>query len=167
VKREDEAAFERFVAVSGDRLLRTAFLLTGDRGHAEDLVQAALERTARHWTRTHGPPDAYGRAVGANLATDRGRRRRRRVDEIPTDDPHQAADDPSGAVVLRRALVTALRTLPSQQRAVLVLRYFEDLSEVDTAAALGITVGTVKSTTNRALSRLRGSGHLTEPIHHG
>jgi RNA polymerase sigma-70 factor (sigma-E family) len=147
--------FEQFVAGAGSRLLRTAVLLTGDRGHAEDLVQTALERTARHWNRLDGAPEAYARTVLAHLATDRWRRHRARVTETFVDPPAVSVADFADEVVLHQSLVQALRRLSRRQRAVLVLRYFDGLSEADTAAALDVSVGTVKSTASRALVRLR------------
>ena len=136
--------------------MRTAFLLTGDRGHAEDLVQLALERTARRWSGLNGSPEAFARTVLLHAATDRWRRRHARVQEVFDD----AVDEPAIAdgvdqLLLRRDLVAALQRLPSQQRAALVLRYFLDLSEIETARELDISVGTVKSTVSRALERLR------------
>ena len=136
--------------------MRTAFLLTGDRGHAEDLVQLALERTARRWSGLNGSPEAFARTVLLHAATDRWRRRQARVQEVFDD----AVDEPTIAdgvdqLLLRRDLVAALQRLPSQQRAALVLRYFLDLSEMETARELDISVGTVKSTVSRALERLR------------
>jgi RNA polymerase sigma-70 factor (sigma-E family) len=174
VKREHEAAFEEFVAGSGPRLLGLAFLLTGDRGHAEDLLQVALERTARRWAALRGAPEAFTRTVITNLATDRWRRRRARAVEVYLDPPATLGGTVGGtvsgtvggdlaeAVVLRTALAAAIRALPPRQRAVLVLRYFEDLTEPETAAVLGVSVGTVKSTTSRALLRLRQAAHLSD-----
>jgi RNA polymerase sigma-70 factor (sigma-E family) len=155
-----EAAFREFVAASGTRLLRTAYLLTGDRGHAEDLVQLALERTARRWSGLAGSPEAFARTVLLHAATDRRRRRRARAQEVSdeVDEPTVAdGTDPDGTdqLLLRRDLMDALRQLPPRQRAVLVLRYFVDLSEAEAARELGISVGTVKSTASRGLERLR------------
>jgi RNA polymerase sigma-70 factor (sigma-E family) len=154
VNRSQEAEFEAFVA-GGGRLLRTAYLLTGDHGHAEDLVQTALERTARRWTRLDGSPEAYARTVLAHAATDRWRRRRARVDEVFGAAPEPSNDDLAGAVVLRRSLIAALARLTPRQRALLVLRFFDDLGEAETAHTLGISVGAVKSGTSRALAQLR------------
>jgi len=155
VNRSQEAEFEHFVAGSGRRLLRTAVLLTGDLGHAEDLVQTALERTARHWSRLDGAPEAYARVVLARLSTDRWRRRRSRVDEIFVDPPERGTKDPAAEVVVRQALIAALKLLTPRQRVVLVLRYFDDLSEAQTAHALGVSQGTVKTTASRATAKLR------------
>lgn len=151
-----EREFEQFVAGSGRRLLRTAVLLVGDLGHAEDLVQVALERTARHWSRLDGAPEAYARVVLARLATDRWRRKNRRASEVFVELPGTAdPQDVATQVVNRQALVAALRKLTARQRAVLVLRYFDDLSEQQTAEALGVSTGTVKTTASRAIARLR------------
>jgi RNA polymerase sigma-70 factor (sigma-E family) len=135
--------------------LRTAFLLTGDRGEAEDLVQLALERTARRWSGLAGSPEAFARTVLLRAATDRWRRRRARVQELLGDVHEPSTADDTDQLLLRRDLVAALQQLPAQQRAALVLRYFLDLSEQETARELGIGVGTVKSTVSRALDRLR------------
>jgi RNA polymerase sigma-70 factor (sigma-E family) len=157
--RDQETEFVAFVEGSARRLLRTATMLTGDRGHAEDLLQTALERTARKWTRLDGAPEAYARVVLARLATDRWRALRSRVGEVFGDPPEPSAGagrhDIAGDIAVRQALFAAMRSLTPRQRAVLVLRYFDDLTEAQTADALGIGVGTVKSTTSRALARLR------------
>lgn len=150
-----EEAFREFVAASGSRLLRTAYLLTGDRGHAEDLVQLALERTARRWSGLTGSPEAFARTVLLHAAADRWRRQRARVREVFDEVCGPPVTDGTDLLLLRRDLLAALRQLPSRQRAVLVLRYFLDLSETQTACELGVSVGTVKSTANRALDRLR------------
>jgi RNA polymerase sigma-70 factor (sigma-E family) len=161
VKRAEEALFEEFVAASGRRLLRTAYLLVGDRQHAEDLLQTALERTARRWTKISGAPEAYARTVLANLATDRWRRRSVRPQELYASPPERSGGtDMVTDLVVRDALMAAMRELTRRQRAVLVLRYFDDLTETETASALGITVGTVKSTTSRSLGRLRSIAEL-------
>jgi RNA polymerase sigma-70 factor (sigma-E family) len=155
MRREEELDFEAFVAASGHRLLRTAYLLVGDLHTAEDLLQTALERTARRWGRISGVPEAYARTTIANLATDRWRRRSARPPEVFIDPPEGVGTDFTTDVVVRDALIRALNTLTRRQRAVLVLRYFDDLTEPETAAALGISVGTVKSCASRALDRLR------------
>lgn len=153
--RDDEADFEAFVAASGHRLLRTAYLLVGDLHAAEDLPQTALERTARRWTRISGVPEAYARTTIANLATDRWRRWRVRPKEVFIDPPDGVDADFANALAVRDALIRALNQLTQRQRAVLVLRYFDDLTEPETATALGVSVGTVKSCASRALDRLR------------
>lgn len=155
MNRSQEAEFEQFVAGTGPRLLRTAVLLTGDHGHAEDLVQITLERVARRWGRLDGAPEAYARVVLARLSTDRWRRLRSRAAEVLIEPRPTDLHDPADDVVIRQALIRALMLLTPRQRAVLVLRFFEDLTEAQTAHILGVSVGTVKSTTSRATTRLR------------
>lgn len=151
----DRPAFDAFVASSSDRLLRTAYLLCGDRGHAEDLVQTALMRTARQWRRARDFPEAYARRTVVNLAKDRWRQRGRRPVEAPLDT--DIAEPETDALGDRDALLRAAQRLPAGQRAVLVLRYFDDLSVEETAATLGCSAGTVKSQTARALGNLRAA----------
>jgi RNA polymerase sigma-70 factor (sigma-E family) len=155
----DEAEFEAYAARDGGRLLGFAFLLASDWQDAEDLVQLALLRSAGRWPAARQHPEAYARAVLVNLARDRWRVRRRRHPETLTGDMAQlspaAAGDAAAAVLDRQFLLRACRLLPVQQRAVLVLRFWEDRSVEETAAVLGCTVGTVKSHTHRALARLR------------
>jgi RNA polymerase sigma-70 factor (sigma-E family) len=152
--RREQRAFEAFVADASGRLMRTAYLLSGDRGHAEDLVQSTLLRTARRWHRARQQPEAYARRVLVNLAKDRWRSLRRRVDEVAAPaEVVVAADD---GVLERERLLAAIRELPAGQRAVLVLRFFDDLSVAETAATLECSEGTVKSQTARALDRMRG-----------
>jgi RNA polymerase sigma-70 factor (sigma-E family) len=155
IGRRDQRAFEAFVEEASSRLLRTAYLLSGDRGHAEDLVQSALLRTARRWPRARRQPEAYARRVLVNLAKDRWRTRRRRVAEVAVDGAQSADVAVTDDVPDRERLLAAVRTLPAGQRAVLVLRFFDDLSVAATAAALDCSEGTVKSQTSRALDRLR------------
>jgi RNA polymerase sigma-70 factor (sigma-E family) len=153
-----EDDFTDFVRGRSTALLRTAVLLTGgDRGQAEDLLQGVLERMYVRWRRIRESPEAYARRSLVHAAVNRSRSRRRRPEQ-PLLDPGTApalAGDATTSVDERDRLVRVLLTLPARQRAVLVLRYFDDLSEVDTAAALGCSVGTVKSTASRALARLR------------
>jgi len=155
--RREQRAFEAFVADASGRLMRTAYLLCGDRGHAEDLVQTALFRTARRWRRARQQPEAYARRVVVNLAKDRRRSLGRRVGEVAlaaeTVDVTALGHD---NLLERDHLLRAVRELPAGQRAVLVLRFFEDLSVAETAAALDCSEGTVKSQTSRALDRIRG-----------
>ena len=151
----DQPAFDAFVRRSADRLVRTAHLLTGDRGHAEDLVQTALLRTARRWSSARSEPEAYARRVVVNLAKDRWRMLRRRPGEAPLEaDVEVPVRD---GVADRDQLLRAAQQLPAGQRAVLVLRYFDDLSVAETAATLGCSTGTVKSQTARALAKLRAA----------
>jgi RNA polymerase sigma-70 factor (sigma-E family) len=154
--QREQRAFEAFVADASGRLLRTAYLLSGDRGHAEDLVQATLMPTARRWARARHQPEAYARRVLVNLAKDRWRSLRRRVDEVGVEGESSEVAGPEDDTVLEREqLLAAVRQLPARQRAVLVLRFFDDLSVVETAAALDCSEGTVKSQTSRALGRMR------------
>ncbi|EIV91707.1 SigE family RNA polymerase sigma factor [Frankia sp. QA3] len=159
MRERDERAFEEFVAHSGDRLLRSAVLLVGDRAAAEDLLQGALERTYRHWPRVSaGQPEAYVRRALVNAAASRWRRR---IREVPWEaDTAVGQPDPADRLVQRDGLIRALLTLPVRQRAVLVLRYLDDLPEAEVAAALGCSVGSVKSQASRGLARLRASAHL-------
>jgi len=152
VSPPDRAGFEEFVVARRRALLRTAYLLTGNAEDAEDLVQVALAKTVPHWGRIHTSAEAYVRQTLARESVTRWRRRRWR--EVPTDRPPEtAATGPDQDDVL--ALRAALASLPPRQRAVIVLRYFEDLTERQTAEALGISVGTVKSQNADALRRLR------------
>ncbi len=160
VRERDERAFEEFVAHSGDRLLRSAVLLVGDRAAGEDLLQGALERTYRHWPRVSaGQPEAYVRRALVNAAASRWRRLR--IREVPWEaDTAVGQPDPADRFVQRDELIQALLTLPVRQRAVLVLRYLDDLPEAEVAAVLGCSVGSVKSQASRGLARLRASAHL-------
>jgi RNA polymerase sigma-70 factor (sigma-E family) len=150
------ADFEEFVVARRDALLRTAYLLTGNHHDAEDLVQSALIKVVPKWGRIKDRPEAYVRQVLARESVSRWRRRRWR--EVTTDVVPETTDQystGSTGTTDRIALLEDLRSLSPRQRAVLVLRYFDDLTETDTAAALGISVGTVKSHAHDALERLR------------
>ena len=151
---EQRHTLEWFVAERGDRLLRTAALLAGSRADGEDLLQSALERLLRHWRQIDRDPENYVRRTLYNLAADGWRRQRVQQRKAVLFEPAPPAD-PATAVDLRDAVVRVLVRLPPRQRAVLVLRYFEQLSEAETAEALGCSVGTVKSATARGLARLR------------
>jgi RNA polymerase sigma-70 factor (sigma-E family) len=154
VDRNREAAFEEFVLGRQAALFRLAFLLSGDRHHAEDLVQGTLERTYQHWRRVAAAanPEAYVR-----------RRSRRYVVEQSLDgapEPWSRRDSGTELAETHDVVVRALRNLPVKMRAVLVLRYLEDLSEAETASVLGCSVGTVKSQASRGLARLRAAMEL-------
>lgn len=146
-----ERDFEEFVAARSGALLRTAYLLTGSHQDAEDLVQTALLKAVPRWARVreHEP---YVRRILVHESVTRWRRRRwretstERLPELPA-----RASDVDDRLVLRQALAR----LAPRQRAVIVLRYFDDLTEAQTADALGISVGTVKSQSRDALARLR------------
>ncbi|MFD9703348.1 SigE family RNA polymerase sigma factor [Lentzea sp. NPDC059081] len=148
--------FEEFVALRSQSLLRTAYLLCGgDRGAAEDILQDVLMSMYGKWRRIRTSPEAYARAALANSAKNRWRRRSRKP-EAPMDHAEtQATKGHEQQVVDADSVVRALAQLPEKMRAVLVLRFFDDLSEADTARALGCGVGTVKSQTSRGLARMR------------
>lgn len=149
--------FERWVASSAPALHRSAFLLTGDWATAQDLVQHACVETWAKWSSVE-TPDAFARVVMARAASKWWRRRWRSDTTLDVVAEPGTVSDPFGDVDRQDALVRALQALPARSRAVLVLRFFDDLSEADTAAALGWPVGTVKSTTSRALAALRAAG---------
>ncbi|WP_344577547.1 SigE family RNA polymerase sigma factor [Nonomuraea roseoviolacea] len=146
--------FGAFVAARATSLLRVAYLACGDQSEAEDLLQTALERTYRNWERVrHDTVEAYVRRVIVNAAISRARRRAiLRI--VPTRTPPETAAR-SSDLDLRHLLMDALRGLPPRQRAVVVLRYWEDLTEAQTAEVLGCTVGTVKSQASKALAKMR------------
>ncbi len=145
---------DALIAERGSALLGTAVLLTGSRVAGEDLLQAALERLVRYWGRVHSDKEGYLRRTMYHLAVDQWRSRRRRPEVLAAVEP-PGQPDGTDAIHLRHALVQALATLPPRQRAVLVLRYWEQLSEAEAAEVLGCSVGTVKSTASRGLARLR------------
>jgi RNA polymerase sigma-70 factor (sigma-E family) len=146
---------ERFLAERADRLMRTAVLLTGSREAGQDLLQTALERLLRHWHRLDGDPEGYLRRTLYNLAADGFRRQGRLQRKLLLLRAAPPPADPIAEVDLRDALVRLLLQLPPRQRAVLVLRYWEQLTEAETADVLGWPEGTVKSATSRGLRRLR------------
>jgi RNA polymerase sigma-70 factor (sigma-E family) len=151
-----DPGFERFVASASPGLLRSAYLLTGDRGHAEDLLQSALLRTLSRWDAITGPPAAYAFAVLVNLSHDRRRAARRRPPIAPERAaPERPAVDQLDRLRERDAITQAARRLPAAQREVLACRFLLDLTVAETAATLGLPQGTVKSYTARALARMR------------
>jgi RNA polymerase sigma-70 factor (sigma-E family) len=150
--------FEDFVRARSAALLGTAYALVGDYGHAEDMLQTALLRTARHWPAARDTPEAYARRVLVNLCLDRWRWLRRRPRETTLAENHEppgGADGLAERVGEQRSLIQALGGLPESQRHVVVLRFLEDLSVAETARLLGLSQGTVKSYTARALASLR------------
>lgn len=151
---EEQAEFVAFVQARQHRLLRAAYLLCGDHHLAEDLLQDALVKLALRWRQVrHGEPEAYLRTILYRDAVSWWRRRRR---ESPSDVvPQTTRADGAEAVPDRLVFATALARLTPRQRAVLVLRFFDDLTEARTAEVLGVSVGTVKSQTSVALRRLR------------
>ena len=157
---EARASFEEFVATRSVSLGRVAYLLTGHRHDAEDLLQTALIKVAMRWGRVE-EPEAYVRRILYTQAVSRWRRRGRRP-EVLTDKPLGEGGVESDWET-RVVLDQALRRLTPKQRAVLVLRFYEDMSESQTAAVLDCSVGTVKSQTRHALERLRVlSPHLAQ-----
>lgn len=153
-----EDSFEQFAERGAARLLRTAYLLTGDRNAVEDLLQATLMRTALQWERARDAPDAYAYRVLVNLVHDRRRRLGRRVRETDLD-PNAIAvynqADPADAILDREVMLSAVKLLPARQREVLALRFYAGLSVSETAAAMGTSEGSVKTHTSRALAKLR------------
>jgi RNA polymerase sigma-70 factor (sigma-E family) len=151
----DEQAFSRWAGERQLALLRTAVLLSGDRHRAEDLVQEALTQVALRWRRLRdGSPDAYARQVIVRGNISWWRKHRHEVVVELYDDADPVAADTARAE-RRIMLDRALAVLTPKQRAAVVLRYYDDLSERETAEALGVGVGTVKSQTHLALRRLR------------
>jgi RNA polymerase sigma-70 factor (sigma-E family) len=145
-------AFEGFVTAASPRLLRLAILLVGDRGAAEDLLQEVLERMYVAWPRI-AEPEAYARQALAHRATNRWRHRSRRPEVALTDEHDVTVPGPEPSQ--RDSLLAALAALTDRQRTTVVLRFFEDFTVEQTAAAMNCSVGTVKSQTARALPRLR------------
>jgi RNA polymerase sigma-70 factor (sigma-E family) len=162
------ATFDDFVAARSTALWRSAYLLTGDRHKAEDLLQAALVKTWRRWDRlddrSSETAEAYVRRALVTTYTDWWRRRWR--GEVSTGDLPDGAGpvDETARADVRRDVLTALAGLSKGQRAVLVLRYFDDLTEQQAADALGVSVGTVKSQASRAIAALRSSPALTDRL---
>jgi RNA polymerase sigma-70 factor (sigma-E family) len=154
VHTEFDDEFAEFVTRWSPALLRVAFLLTSDRGEAEDLLQTALLKTSRHWGRLSDREAAYAYVRRVIVTTHTSWRRRRRVHEVLLDQfPDQRAPE-APAIEAGRAL-QALEDLPPRMRAVVVLRCYEGLTEAETAEALGCSVGSVKSQASRGLARLR------------
>jgi RNA polymerase sigma-70 factor (sigma-E family) len=151
--------FDSFVYARTPALLRAAYLLTGDQHLAEDLVQTALARTHRAWKRLHatGNAEAYTRKVMYHLQVSwwrRGRVAESISAEVP-EPRRQVRQEDTNAITVRITLRQALRKLTARQRAVLVLRFYEDRTEAESAELLGVSIGTVKSQTAKALARLR------------
>jgi RNA polymerase sigma-70 factor (sigma-E family) len=157
--RQEPTGFRDFVAGRSPALLRTAWMLTGDAQLAEDLLQTALARTWPHWSRIEaGHPEAYVRRVMVRTYGSWWRRAWR--GETPVAEPPEPstqAADAYRAVDDRAALAAALARLPRRQRQVVVLRYYDDLSERDVAAMLGCSAGTVKSQAAKGLAKLRAA----------
>lgn len=156
----DQTEFTAWAAGHQRQLLRSAYLLTGDPFRAEDLVQEALVKVAMRWPRLRdGNPMAYARTIVVRDNISWWRKRRDVLGE--SADRAGVTQDPEDALVVKRALAR----LTARQRAVVVLRHFDDLSEADTASLLGVSVGTVKSTNAAAMARLRdGAPELLDLI---
>jgi RNA polymerase sigma-70 factor (sigma-E family) len=159
--------FREFAAGRGAALSRVAYLLTGNHQLAEDLLQEALARTAARWRQVEsgGNPEAYVRKVMLNQL--RSWLRRRRYAQVPLDAVADPVTDPdvAGRVSLQLTMARVLASLPPRQRAVLYLRFYEDLSEADTAGMLGCSVGTVKRHAHDGLAALRRSHpHLSSEV---
>jgi RNA polymerase sigma-70 factor (sigma-E family) len=166
VSAESDEEFREFMRGRWPAMVRLAYGLTGDLGHAEDVAQAAFARAYAAWARVArtGDPEAYVRRIVINENNTRFRRRRvteRLVDVVP-EPAGYPAPGPADALGDSEALLKALRRLGPRQRAVIVLRFWMDMSEAETAAALDCSVGTVKSQASRALAALRGSAELME-----
>ena len=160
--RVGSSGFEDFVAARSARLLRTAYLLTRDHGLAEDLLQTALTKAYLAWDRVEGDAEPYVRRILVTTYSSWWRRKwngEQPTDELPESTHHDHRAGESGD------LWDALGRLPRRQRAVVVLRFFEDLTEAQTADLLGISVGTVKSQTSKALAKLRIDPSLVEEDH--
>lgn len=150
----ERPSFDEYVAARSGRLLGTSYLLTRDHGLAEDLLQTALTKAWSVWARIDGDPEPYVRKVLVNTYTSWWRRRWN--GEQPTGElPDSGHGDHAGPAAVAHDLWLAMGRLPRRQRAVVVLRYFEDLTEAETARVLDCSIGTVKSQTAKAFARLR------------
>ncbi|GGO62464.1 SigE family RNA polymerase sigma factor [Nonomuraea cavernae] len=147
--------FTEFVATRSDSLIRLAYVLTNDQHTAEDLLQTALTKTAAHWRRIRDSPEAYVRQVMYRDQVGRWRSPRWGRERVVQTPPESVSQDRTGEVDTRLTLAQALRSLPARKRAVLVLRYYEDLPESEVAKIMGCSVGTVRSQTHQAVARLR------------
>ena len=160
VNSPHEDSFREFVEGSWHRLLRTAYLLTGDHGAAEDLVQTALMRTYRHWNRivAYEAPESYVRRVMVNANISAWRRRKAVVQVMaePPEPPAGGSGDHQDTYAVRDELWRAVCAMSPRMRTAFVLRYFEDLTEAEVASVMGCAVGTVKSQIARGLTKLRG-----------
>lgn len=151
MNREARESFTAFVEARSGALIRTAYVLAGDQHSAEDLLQTALAKTAAKWRTIRDSPEAYVRKAMYHEQVSKWRKYGR---EHPSETLPEFAH-PGPDVDLRLALEQALLALPPRRRAVLVLRYYEDLPESEVAAIMGCSVGTVRSQAHRALARLR------------
>ncbi|MEU1516912.1 SigE family RNA polymerase sigma factor [Streptomyces sp. NPDC005811] len=173
-KQAGDSEFQAFVIGRWPRLMRTAFLLTGEQHAAEDLVQTTLEQVYVAWRRVASAdePEAYVRRVMINAHARRYRRRLREFLAPKGDDPgpaHEVADtgDRIAQADDRHALLKALAELPPRQREAVVLRYWEDLTETQTATAMGCSVGAVKSNAAKGIAKLRAIPALADMVTYG
>jgi RNA polymerase sigma-70 factor (sigma-E family) len=157
VNPDDERAFSAFVQERGTHLLRYARLLIPDDGEAEDALQTALLRLTRHWSRQLNAPEPYVRRTLVNLATDRGRRRHLVAEPAPPAQPDASSPDHAEALAARDELDAVLLSLPPRQRAAVVLRAIEGLTELEAAAVMGTSVGAIKSNFSRGLAKCRAA----------
>jgi RNA polymerase sigma-70 factor (sigma-E family) len=158
VNSQQEQEFRRFVASRSGALLRTAYLLTGNPHDAQDLLQTALMSVARRWASItrHDQPEPYVRKAMYRHRINWWRGRSRRPEVVVERVPeHSVRGDFADDSAARWSIVDALAKLPPKQRAVVVLRYYEDRSEAETAEIMGISPGTVRSQASRALAKLR------------
>jgi RNA polymerase sigma-70 factor (sigma-E family) len=155
-RRVKDVEFSEYMVARQPSLLRTAYLLTGDRHTAEDLVQTALAKLYLSWDKVQDREsvDGYVRRILVNEHNSLWRRPWKRRERVTSELPEEATHGPSGRSH-DPDLWALVQTLPAKQRAAVVLRYYEELSEAETAAVLGVSVGTVKSQTSRALATLR------------
>jgi RNA polymerase sigma-70 factor (sigma-E family) len=157
----DDPCFREYVTTRSRSLLRAAYLLTGNIPDAEDLVQSALVKTYQAWDRIEDRAALDGYVRRAMVNTHISWWRRRRVEEFPTDEvPDQVVADPSGNSDLADTMRRAIDRLPQRMRAAVVLRYYQDMTEAEVADALGVSLGTVKSTVSRAVAKLRIDAEL-------
>ena len=163
----DDGSLERLLDERGERLMRVAVALTGSRADGEDLLQAALERLLRNWRRIETDPEGYLWRALYNLAADGWRRRgrwRTKLTELHAQACLETGGEEVAVVDLRDELVRLLHQLPPRQRTVIVLRYWEQRTEAETAELLGCSQGAVKSAASRGLRRLRElAGPWREP----
>jgi len=157
------AEFSDFAYSRWPGLVRLGYGLTGDRGLAEDLAQTALANAYASWSRVSraDDPDAYLRRILLNSYRS-GFRKRRIAEDLTATPPETVTEDPLGPHGDRAAVIAAVAALPPKQRAVVVLRFWLDLTDAQAAAALGCSVGTVKSQASRALAKLRASDELAD-----
>ena len=152
----DDRDFREYVRARSRALLRAAYLLTGNRADAEDLVQSALAKTYLAWDRIEDRAALDGYVRRAMVNTHISWWRRRRVEEFPTDEiPDQAVADHSAGSDMQDSLRRAIARLPQRMRDAVMLRYYEDMTEAEVAEVLGVSLGTVKSTVSRAVAKLR------------